>query len=79
MANGDSHNFGQHMLTDGPADRIRQMDRGELINVLRRAECGFRIDFTDEFLAALSMDRLRHIVLAAILQARRVGGPKRRS
>lgn len=61
-----------------PADQVRQMDRGELVKVLRRVQCGFKMDFTDEFLATLSMDRLRHIVLAAILQARRVSGAKRR-
>lgn len=29
------------------------------------------LDFTDDFLAALSVEQLRHVLLAALLQARR--------
>ena len=31
------------------------------------------LDFTDDFLNQISLDRLRHILMAACLQSRRVG------
>ncbi len=32
-------------------------------------DCGFRIDFSDEYLKSMSLERLRHVVLAASLHA----------
>ena len=61
------------------ADKLQTMDRVSLIRMLRGFHCEFDLDFTEDFLKTTSLARLRHIVLAAILQARRVGGPKRRS
>ena len=52
------------------ARRLRDMDRPALVRMLRKLECGFEMDFTDEFVASLSLTRLRHIVLAAYLHAR---------
>lgn len=51
---------------------IMQMDRAELVETLRGFNCGFRMDFTDDFLGAISLDRLKHIVVAAGLQSERV-------
>jgi len=45
------------------------MNRAGLIRMLRRLDCDFELDFTDEFLADISLPRLRHIVLAASLHA----------
>jgi hypothetical protein len=47
------------------------MGRSELIALLRAADCAFRLDFTDEYLDSLSVERLRHIALAAKLHTRR--------
>ncbi len=49
-----------------------RMDRAELIGALQSLNCGFRMDFSDEFLAAVSLERLMHIVVAASLQSERV-------
>lgn len=54
------------------------MDRRSLIKMLRELDCGFKMDFTEEFLAQISMQRLRHIILAAVLQARRLSESKQR-
>ena len=52
------------------AKRVADMNRPELVRMLRKLDCGFRMDFTDKFVASLSLTRLRHIVLAACLHAR---------
>lgn len=41
------------------------MDREELILLLRGMHCTFPMDFSEEYLQTLSVERLRHIVLAA--------------
>ena len=51
------------------AGEITGMDRPSLIRTLRGLECNFDMDFSDEALAEMAMDRLRHIVLAAALRA----------
>ena len=61
---------------DTLASTLAKMNRRSLIKILREAECGFKMDFTDEFLAGTSMQRLRHTVLAAILQDRRLSQSK---
>jgi len=48
---------------------IQAMDRSGLIRLLRNMECDFAVDFTDDFLNSISVDRLRHIALAASLHA----------
>ncbi len=48
---------------------IASMDRGMLVKMLRGLDCDFQIDFTDDFLSTLSIERLRHVVLAASLHA----------
>jgi hypothetical protein len=58
------------------SDRVEQlvveiatMNRGDLANILKKLNCHFEMDFTDEYLESLSLERLRHVALAAILHA----------
>lgn len=41
------------------------MDREELILLLKGMHCTFPMDFTEEYLQSVSVERLRHIVLGA--------------
>ena len=50
---------------------LAEMGRDDLIARLRATNCGFPMDFTEEFLRSVSLNRLRHIVLAACLQRQR--------
>ena len=52
------------------AEKIAVMGRDGLVEILRALDCSFSIDFTDEYLKNLSLDRLRHLVLAACLHDR---------
>jgi len=54
----------------GPVDRIEEMGRADLVRLLKGMRCSFALDFTDEFLDSLSLQRLRHIVLGAGLHDR---------
>jgi len=45
------------------------LDRGELTNRIRNFKGRFKLDFTEEYLNNLSVDRLRHILLAALINA----------
>ncbi len=67
VVNMPSHPEGP--LSSLPA-KVADMDRPHLIEILRSLRCDFRLDFTDDFLQSASMERLRHIVLAAVLHAR---------
>jgi hypothetical protein len=58
-------------LSSLPA-KVADMDRPQLIETLRSLHCDFCLDFTDDFLQSASMERLRHIVLAAALHTRNV-------
>ena len=44
---------------------ITAMDRPELIQKLLGMKCEFPIDFSREFLEAMSVEHLRHVVLDA--------------
>ena len=55
--------------------KIATMNRRQLMRTLHRMRCNFKLDFTDEFLASVSLERLRHIALATSLHAVEVGGP----
>lgn len=50
---------------------VAELDRPELVELLREVPCRFPVDFTDEYLNTLSLDRLRHVVVAVCLQARK--------
>jgi len=52
------------------ASRIAAADRRSLIRMLKQMQCGFAMDFTDEYLDSISLERLRHIVMAAGLHDR---------
>ena len=49
---------------------IASMKRSQLITLLRRMRCGFDIDFSDEYINSMNIDRLRHIALAASMHDR---------
>lgn len=52
------------------------MQRNELVHLLRRLPTVFPLDFTDEFLRDVPLDRLRHILGAILLRlGRDTDGP----
>ena len=55
-----------------PLESLANMTRCDLIKALKQLQCHFELDFTDEFLDGLSLERLRHTVLAAMLHARKI-------
>lgn len=50
---------------------VSAMDRGTVTERLLGFNGTFPVDFTPQFLATLPVDRLRHILLALCLHARR--------
>jgi hypothetical protein len=46
---------------------VAEMDREGLIDLLKRIPCTFKLDFTEDCLRSMSLDKLRHIVLSASL------------
>ncbi|NLW86757.1 MAG: hypothetical protein GXY38_07775 [Planctomycetes bacterium] len=61
-----------HEAVESLVQRIAGMKRPGLIKELRSLDCNFPIDFSDEFLQTVSIERLRHIILAASLHTRTV-------
>lgn len=55
--------------TEKAVRRIAEMDRTGLVRMLRGMACKFELDFTDEYLQDVSIERLRHIAVAACLHA----------
>lgn len=53
------------------ATSIAALGRVELKRRIRNFKGRFKLDFTDDYLNRLSVDRLRHILLAALMTARR--------
>jgi len=51
------------------AERLSAMDRQSLVRLLREVHCNFDLDFTDEFLRSISLGRLRHLAMGALLHA----------
>ena len=49
--------------------KLSGMDRPDLLAALGTLDCDFPIDFTEEYLDSISLERLKHIVLAATLHA----------
>jgi len=45
---------------------IASLGRSEVEDRIKNFKGSFKFDFTDEYLASLTVDRLRHILLAAI-------------
>ena len=52
------------------ATTIAALGRRELTRRIRNFRGCFKLDFTEDYLNKLSVDRLRHILLAALLNAR---------
>ena len=49
---------------------IASLGRGELKKRIKNFRGRFRLDFTEDYLDKLSPDRLRHILLAAVINAK---------
>ena len=52
------------------ATLLAVLGRGELTRRINNFKGRFRLDFTDRYLGNLSVDRLRHILLAAVINAK---------
>jgi len=52
------------------ATSIAVLGRDELKRRIRNFRGRFKLDFTDDYLNNLSVDRLRHILLAALINAK---------
>ncbi|MDO8301987.1 MAG: hypothetical protein Q7T18_01980 [Sedimentisphaerales bacterium] len=52
---------------DNLATSIATLGRDEVKNRLKNFKGRFRLDFSDDYLDKLSVDRLRHILLAALI------------
>jgi hypothetical protein len=48
---------------------ITALDRNELTRRIRGFRGRFKLDFTEDYLNNISVDRLRHILLAALINA----------
>ena len=45
---------------------ISSLDRGEVEDKIKNFQGSFKLDFTEEYLQNLTVDRLRHILFAAM-------------
>ena len=52
------------------ATSIASLGREELTRRIKNFRGRFRLDFTDAYLSNLSVDRLRHILLAALISSK---------
>jgi len=52
------------------ATSIAALGRDELKRRIKSFRGRFKLDFTEDYLNALSVDRLRHILLAALISAK---------
>jgi len=55
---------------DKEATVIAGLGRNELTRRIKNFRGRFKLDFTEDYLSKLSVDRLRHILLAALMNAR---------
>ena len=51
---------------------VASLDRAALVNQFQKYPGKFPVDFTDDFLARTSLDKLRHIFVAMCLQNQRL-------
>jgi len=56
-------------LFEQAATSIAALDRDELKRRIRNFRGRFKLDFTEDYLENLNIDRLRHILLAAHISA----------
>lgn len=52
------------------ASSVAALGRNELTNRIKNFKGRFKLDFTEDYLNKLSVDRLRHILLAALINAK---------
>jgi len=52
------------------AASIAALSREQLTSKIKNFNGRFRLDFTDDYLKNLTVDRLRHVLLAATINAR---------
>jgi hypothetical protein len=52
------------------ATSIAALNRNELKRRIRNFRGRFKLDFTEDYLSKLSVERLRHILLAALVNAK---------
>lgn len=52
------------------ATSIAALGRNELTRRIKNFRGRFKLDFTEDYLNKLSVDRLRHILLAALINAK---------
>ena len=52
------------------ATSIARLGRGELQSRIKNFKGRFRLDFSDDYLNSLPAERLRHILLAAMINAK---------
>ena len=52
------------------ATSVAALERDELKRRIRGFRGRFKLDFTEDYLNSLSVDRLRHILLAALINAK---------
>jgi len=50
---------------------VAALGRAELKRRIRNFKGRFKLDFTDDYLNRLSVDRLRHILMAALINTNR--------
>jgi len=55
---------------DKEATSIAALGRNELTRRIRGFRGRFKLDFTEDYLNNISVDRLRHILLAALINAK---------
>lgn len=55
---------------DKQATSIATLGRSELTKRIKNFRGRFKMDFTEDYLNKLSIDRLKHILLAALLNAK---------
>ena len=58
---------GRSILFEEASSSVSELDRSELKKRIKSFPGRFRMDFTDDYLDTASEDRLRHILLAAIV------------
>jgi hypothetical protein len=51
------------------ATSIGTLERDELKKQIKNFKARFKLDFTEDYLNSVSVDRLRHILLAAMVNA----------
>ena len=52
---------------EATAATIASLNRGQLSTRIRNFKGRFKLDFTDDYLSHLSVDKLRHVLLAALI------------